>query len=63
MYRPLNLKVYRGILEGRLDEGLTDAQHILDDQWYMDVPVSPPAATLGYITMQTVSINSAQAII
>ena len=61
--RPLNLKVYKGILEGRLDEGLTDAQHILDDQWYRDVPVSPLAALLACITMQMMSANFAWALV
>ena len=38
--KPLNLKVYKAILEGRLDEGLTGSQQSLDERWYAALPVS-----------------------
>lgn len=39
--KPLNTAVYKAVLAGRLDEGLTGSQfHSLDEKWYADLPVS-----------------------
>ena len=40
LMQALNLKLYRAMLHDRLDEGLTDAQHVLDQDWYSAFPVS-----------------------
>ena len=37
--KPLNLKVYKAILEGRLDEGSTGEQRLLDSRFYATLPV------------------------
>ena len=39
--KPLNTAVYKAVLAGRLDEGLTGSQfHSLNEKWYSDLPVS-----------------------
>lgn len=52
--KPLNTAVYKAVLAGRLDEGLTGSQyHSLDEKWYSDLPV-------GYMVLVLTTSRSLQ---
>ena len=50
--KPLNLKVYKAILEGRLDEGRTGEQRLLDNHFYATLPVGFRFMFLDLLTIE-----------